>query len=938
MDMLLYQFERGEDPHHSHGLGGGDHLPYDNIDEFLEGYVDASAIAPREDPIFSLQKIEYNPKDLKSMVVCNDTVILALRNNHLIRLRLDAPSELEEIEFVNNKKVGKDQIHKVFMDPTGNHVVISMVHRDNYYIHSSWPKPRNLSKMRGITIESIAWNTQNGSNAVTSEILIGSNDGRIFETVIEAKDKLFVEGKERYFKPVYNMNEDMPVTGLRYEKFPPTPSEPIKYFVMATTPTRIYQFIGGPTFEAVFSNYEHNPGFEELPGELNQSQLCFFSKYQGLPKRFAWLTGPGIYHGNLVFGSQNPGDSVTIDTRLLPYPARTVDDRSAVPSGVSPIASPPSFEAMRAAGSPQIPLALILTEFHFLLLYEDKFQAISVLNDEIVHEEHLGRGAEGSRMQGMTVDPTVGSMWVYAEDSVYQLIVEKEDRHVWELYLEKGQFEAAINYCQTPEQKDKVLCAQADYYFGKRSYELAAKYYSKTQKSFEEVALKFINMNERDALKTFLLGKLSNLSEKDATQKTLVCTWLTEIYINKLNHLRDSRLEDQHEMLLDEFKQFLDENHKDNLDKTTTYDLLASHGRMNELLYYAMLIQDYGRVIRHHVQNGAYERALQVMSKQTSPDLYYTYSPVLMQHIPYHTVNAWISARTPLNPRKLIPALMRYDKSKNPEGERQDQAIRYLEHCVNKLQNDDPAVHNYLISLYAQQDDDHDLLAFLNNNEESHYDLEYALRLCTKHNKQRACVLIYSAMNLYEEAVDLAMKVDIDLAKINADKPADDDELRKKLWLRIARYVVEEEKDIKKAMELLTQCDLLKIEDILPFFPDFVLIDDFKSEICESLEDYNQHIEELKAEMDDATRSANLIRLDIKQLRSKYGFVAGNRTCDLCSYPVLSRQFYLFPCQHVFHEDCLKREVRIKQGSLLHFCFVLSSRLTQITDAARPQR
>ena len=30
------------------------------------------------------------------------------------------------------------------------------------------------------------------------------------------------------------------------------------------------------------------------------------------------------------------------------------------------------------------------------------------------------------------------------------------------------------------------------------------------------------------------------------------------------------------------------------------------------------------------------------------------------------------------------------------------------------------------------------------------------------------------------------------------------------------------------AMEFLQQSDLLKIEDILPFFPDFVLIDDFK--------------------------------------------------------------------------------------------------------------
>jgi len=164
-------------------------------------------------------------------------------------------------------------------------------------------------------------------------------------------------------------------------------------------------------------------------------------------------------------------------------------------------------------------------------------------------------------------------------------------------------------------------------------------------------------------------------------------------------------------------------------------------------------------------------------------------------------------------------------------------------------------------------------------------------------------------MGLYEEAVDLALKVDIELAKINADKPDDDEALRKKLWLRIARHVVQERKDIKEAMAFLNHCNLLKIEDILPFFPDFVLIDSFKEEICKSLEEYNKHIEELKSEMDDATRSADLIRLDIKELRNKYGYVAAGQKCGKCNYPVLTSQFYLFPCHHVFHSECLIAEM-----------------------------
>lgn len=46
-----------------------------------------------------------------------------------------------------------------------------------------------------------------------------------------------------------------------------------KLFVMATTPVRIFQFVGGPNYEALFSNYKTNPGFFELPGEIGYSQV-----------------------------------------------------------------------------------------------------------------------------------------------------------------------------------------------------------------------------------------------------------------------------------------------------------------------------------------------------------------------------------------------------------------------------------------------------------------------------------------------------------------------------------------------------------------------------------------------------------------------------------------------------------------------------------------
>jgi len=108
-------------------------------------------------------------------------------------------------------------------------------------------------------------------------------------------------------------------------------------------------------------------GFSELPGDLRYSELHFFCPYQdihyhGVAKTFAWLNGAGIYHGNLVFGSQNVGDSVIDMPHLLPYPATL-------------------------SAAVEFPISIALTEFHFILLYKERIRAVNQLNDQIVFDE-----------------------------------------------------------------------------------------------------------------------------------------------------------------------------------------------------------------------------------------------------------------------------------------------------------------------------------------------------------------------------------------------------------------------------------------------------------------------------------------------------------------------------------------------------------------------
>lgn len=162
-----------------------------------------------------------------------------------------------------------------------------------------------------------------------------------------------------------------------------------------------------------------------------------------------------------------------------------------------------------------------------------------------------------------------------------------------------------------------------------------------------------------------------------------------------------------------------------------------------------------------------------------------------------------------LQPRRLVPAFVQPGP---PKPGLVQQSIKYFEHAIFSLHHTDPAVHNALLTLLATQtpsasgDDGNEdnLLHFLQTAPEDedtgkpYFDLDYALRVCKSNRRVRACIEIYSKMGLYETSVELALQNgDLELAKYNADLPMEDDLQRKKLWLKIAKHVVQEKNDLK---------------------------------------------------------------------------------------------------------------------------------------------
>jgi hypothetical protein len=225
-------------------------------------------------------------------------------------------------------------------------------------------------------------------------------------------------------------------------------------------------------------------------------------------------------------------------------------------------------------------------------------------------------------------------------------------------------------------------------------------------------------------------------------------------------------------------------------------------------------------------------------------------------------------------------------------------------------------------------------------------------RLCTERDNfylKEACVYLYRMLGWYEEAVDLALNVNVELARevansvhtndnefvsnlstmagVSSHDYAHSDELKKMLWLRIARHVIEKENDVNKAMQFLHDLsDSIAIEDVLPYFPDFVTIDQFKDSIRSSLAAYTDKIHSLKENIDQAAASAQLIRADIQNIRQKSITVNSSDSCSQCKFRLMTRRFYVFPCSHKFHGDCLY---------LISKSFMLASKQRRIEEIHR---
>lgn len=187
---------------------------------------------------------------------------MGLSSNVIVLIELAHADQVVKVSIA--RKPAEFSLYKLFMDPSGRHLIITSTEGENWYLFRGWKKPKQLKNFKMI-IESVAWNKAallSSSNLTsTREILIGARNGTIYEVILDAEEDFF-KSHERHLNSVFTLPERQAITGINFDTFPSL--DPKRALVVAITTSRIYQFTGtlprrsdegGRVFGTLFAAY-----------------------------------------------------------------------------------------------------------------------------------------------------------------------------------------------------------------------------------------------------------------------------------------------------------------------------------------------------------------------------------------------------------------------------------------------------------------------------------------------------------------------------------------------------------------------------------------------------------------------------------------------------------------------------------------------------------
>jgi hypothetical protein len=794
-----------------------------------------------------------------------------------------------------NKDIPKPE--RVFIDQNGWHALVNFSTEDSHYFHLTASQSLLVNKLHGFKILSVGW-SKNTERYLSKEFLVGTSKGLILEMSIEYDAS--ADTIKHSFNKVFDIGH--PIHGIDYVLFS---GLACKITVFIACPNHFFQILGDPNesgrpaFLDFFQEYRKNPSLLqkctiEFPGSNSKNHLqVYYNNFS--PDSLAVMSGAGMFFANMP---SSFSEKLYVD-QLIPL---EISNRP-MDLLVGPASTRATFEVSRES---EVLVGIGITKEHVYFFTAHKMSVVSKITQKVVHTIEFEK-RQGYEIIGVYFEPISHSFFAWSNRFIYQVLVENEESDVWKYYIEVNNYVEAIRFCEATSSPayGKVNGMYAEYLFRNKKFKEAAQTFVKSEKSFEDIALKLSKNPE--ALEYFLELKLENLGSEMKSQKCLISTWLLEIYLENINQ----ECLDEEKMAKAEGKlhKFL-QNHKSDLDEDTTCFILQSHGNIDYWVFYADLIKKPEIVILHHINQSEFKKALTKL-EQLDPNgkeaLLCKYAPIFMKSEPKRVVEMLIeitkSKKGEIDFKKFIPTLMNVDQFSRTE------AIKLEKFLINEIRIEDKAIHNLFLFHLSESDQERDLVEYLRNQsnlKRISFDSEYALSVLKRNGKIESLIYLYSLLQMHSEAVTTALEIrKIDLAKQNANNVMKfDEKLARKLWLQIANYHIRSN-NVKEALTVMNESRVIKMEELLPFFNEQESISTFKEDICKSLSSYKARIDDLNNELNESRQSQEMVKRELKTIKERCIEIEGMQACDICSKPVMKSAFYVFPCAHTFHRDCL---------------------------------
>ena len=606
-----------------------------------------------------------------------------------------------------------------------------------------------------------------------------------------------------------------------------------------------------------------------------------------------------------------------------------------------------------------MPKAVCESSNNIFFLYSNYLVVLNKLTNGIKHDEYLP-------YKFIDIFEYGNIMIIYNENNIYKIDLENEYKNLYEDYIEKGDYKTALEL----KKDDSYLMPMlhkiyADHLFDKKQYLDAALEYAFSNENFENVCIKFLNINNISGLIKYLIlvikfrlkisipnSREKNKDRKDDIneqfiEKYLIYTWLFELLIEKNENKKDEKLKAQLKKISN-----IEVNGYKYLDSNLLYFLLNIYDKQPELIELAKLKKNYEIIITSLINRNKIDMALEQFKSCFAGDEgdldtklknnFYKYGNLLIKGNIKTTIDLLINYFRPERPEELIRVLISPNLNILSEDEKCfNKVINYVKDLMKKsfkvrdteinISKDQNLNNLYILLVSYSKPDKYRNELFLNlkniinsfiNNQQIEkkgsitdkifFDLNFAKKIFKEKTDQKSkeiLCLIYYLLNQYFEAIDIVIENNNKDLILYITERIQAEKFRKKIWLKI----FEHEKKIKglsEAKGVIQQSkNIIKIEDLIPLMGDDEKLIELKDELKNCIIESEKNVTKLNTEIRKFKESNELINKDIelsekKSIRKRFTDLKCSK-CDKNINKGTNTKFFLFPCQHIFDLQCL---------------------------------